>query len=100
MFTVLVNRALLVPVLETQAHAWMLDWDESDAFLRPVREELSQMNTLLKPMWDFGPWTMSYYDRVTIYPLTSDGFAEGYTPEEGTKEMISRGKETNLHVLW
>ena len=52
---VLVNRALLVQVLETQAHAWMLDWDESDAFLRPVREELSQMNTLLKPMWDFWP---------------------------------------------
>ena len=41
------------------------------------------MNTLLQPMWDFGPWTRSYHDRVTIYPLTTDGFAEGYTPEEG-----------------
>ena len=61
----------------------MADWDESDAFLMPPRQSLSSINQALKPAWDFGPWAESYYGRLTIFPLTSDGFAQGSVQEVG-----------------
>ena len=60
-----------------------VDWDESDAYLRPQREGQSCLNGLMRPMWDFGLWAASYFSRICIYALTEDGFTDGFVPEVG-----------------
>ena len=74
-YMALTVRAAINRTLARRGEVVVADWDESHAFLMPPRDSLTLLNVALKPVWDFGPWSEQYYSRVTIYPLTVDGFA-------------------------
>ena len=76
-YIVLAIRAAGLHTLRREGSLGTVAWDESDAFLRPLRDTLTHVNRPLDPMWDFGPWAEGYFSRITTFPLTSDGFGEG-----------------------
>ena len=49
-FMVLVLRAVRTHTLLRVGQFAVVDWDESDAYLRPERHEETQLNALLRPM--------------------------------------------------
>ena len=50
-------------------------------------------------MWHFG-WSDEYFSRITIFPLTSEGFAEGFVPEVGYKQGDNVSGEAYQPLLW
>ena len=42
-----------------------------------------QMNRILSPMWDYGPWAVGFYAQLRIRVVSADGLTKGYTPHEG-----------------
>ena len=82
-FMDLALRAVQTHTLLTIRRFATVDWDESDAYLRPHRQDQTFLNRLLHPMWDYGPWAASYFCKVCIHALTEDGFTGGFVPEVG-----------------
>ena len=79
----LTSRAACTSSLETYGSVARCGWDESDAYLRKQRDLISPMNSLLHPMWDYGPWAAGFYAQLQIRVVSSDGLTDGYTPFEG-----------------
>ena len=59
------------------------DWDESDAYLRVVREFTQHLLHCLPHVWDYSHWAHSFYSRLVIRVITREGFAPPFSTGEG-----------------
>ena len=64
------------------------NWDLSDAYLRPARQDETNLNILL----DFGPWSTDYFPWVVLFVLIDDRFTEGFVPEVGYNQGGNSGQ--------
>ena len=79
----LVARAATYTALSTHGSCAICDWDESDAYLRVLRQDNSRLCSRLRATWDFGPWADGFYNRLVIRVATREGFAHPFSTEEG-----------------
>ena len=79
----LVARAAAYTALSTHGTCAICDWDESDAYLRVLRQDNSRLCSRLRATWDFGPWADGLYSRLVIRVATREGFAHPFSTEEG-----------------
>ena len=79
----LVARAAAYTALSTHGTCTICDWDESDAYLRVLRQDNSRLCSRLRATWDFGPWADGFYSRLVIRVATREGFAHPFSTEEG-----------------
>ena len=79
----LVARAATYTALSTHGTCAICDWDESDAYLRVLRQDNSRLCSRLRATWDFGPWADGFYSRLVIRVATREGFAHPFSTEEG-----------------
>ena len=79
----LVARAAAYTALSTHGTCAICDWDESDAYLRVLRQDNSRLCSRLRATWDFGPWADGFYSRLVIRVATREGFAHPFSTEEG-----------------
>ena len=71
-------RAAICRTPARQGEVAVADWDEFDAFLMPPRDSWMFLNSALKPLWEFDPWSEQYYHQRKLHPLRIDGFGQGY----------------------
>ena len=83
LFMALVTRAAITASLQDYGVAELADWDESDAFFRNQRDQVSALSRVFPGVWDRGEWCQQYFDRLEIHPLISDGFAPPFVTGEG-----------------
>ena len=79
----LVARAAAYTALSTHGTCAICDWDESDAYLRVLRQDNSRLCSRLRATWDFGPWADGFYSRLVIRVATREGFADPFSTGEG-----------------
>ena len=79
----LVARAATYTALSTHGTCAICDWDESDAYLRVLRQDNSRLCSHLRASWDFGPWADGFYSRPVIRVATREGFAHPFSTEQG-----------------
>ena len=82
-FMAVTFRAAVVSSLSHNRTCCFADWDESNAYLMVIRADAEQLYSLLQPAWNGGSWCEQYFGRLHIHPLTTDGFAPAFTPDEG-----------------
>ena len=82
-FVALAARAAATLCLVQYANVALAKWDESDVYFRVVRGQTTQVMQLAAPAWDFGSWSVQFYGRQLICPLTCGGFPEPVAPQEG-----------------
>ena len=58
-----------------------------------VRGQTTQVMQLAAPAWDFGSWSVQFYGRQLICPLTSDWFPEPVAPQEGHNRVCRMAGE-------
>ena len=75
-------RASLAVHLAHSDTMWLLDWDESDAFLRVCRSTLPDILEGTS-CWNFSEWSKHYYSRLRIWPVTPEGLAPPFNTSEG-----------------
>ena len=75
-FMALKPRAAAVSSLYLHRICCMTEWDESNG------DDAPELFPLLSPSWNRGVWSPQYFGRITVHPLTSDGFALGFLPPE------------------
>ena len=98
----LAARAAATMCLVKFAAVALAKWDESDAYFRVVRGQTTQVMQLAVPAWDLGSWSMQFYGRQLICPLTSDGFPEPGAPHEGHNQgcrMAGQGFNSTQAVI-
>ena len=101
-FVALAARAAATLCLVKFAAVALAKWDESDAYFRVVRGQTTQVMQLAAPAWDFGSWSVQFYGRQLICPLTSDGFPEPVAPQEGHNQgcrMAGEGFNSTQAVI-
>ena len=82
-FMVLVGRAAVYVSLLEHGSCAICDWDESDAYLRVVREFTHHLLHCLPHVWDYSRWAHSFYSRLVIRVITREGFAPPFSTGEG-----------------
>ena len=101
-FVALAARAAATICLVNFATVALAEWDESDAYFRVVRGQTTQVMQLAAPAWDFGSWSVQFYGRQLICPLTCDGFPESVAPQEGHNQgcrMAGEGFNSTQAVI-
>ena len=86
-FLALTLRAAVAKTVDQFGAAWLIDWDESDAFLRVDRGTLPTLLERQAPAWDFSSWARDYYVRLRIRPVSG----EGLCPADVTGEGFNQG---------
>ena len=86
-FVALAARAAGTVCLVKFAAVTLAKWEESYAYFCVVRSQTSQVMKLAAPTWDFGSSSVQFYGRQLICPLTSDGFRQPVSPEEGHNQV-------------
>ena len=82
-FVAVTFRAVVVSSLSHHRTCCLADWDESNTLLMVIRAEAQQLYSLLQPAWNARSCCEQYFGRLHIHPLTIDGFAPAFTPDEG-----------------
>ena len=82
-FMVLAGRAAVYSSLQEHGSCALCDWDESDAYMRVVREATHQLLRCLPHVWDYCDWARRYYGRLVIRVITREGFAAPFSTGEG-----------------
>ena len=82
-FMVLVGRAAVYTSLLEQSSCAICDWDESDAYLRVVREFSHRLLGCLPHVWDYSQWAHNFHSRLVIWVITCEGFAPPFSTGEG-----------------
>ena len=82
-FMVLVGRAAAYSSLLEHGSCAICDWDESDAYLRVVREFTHHLLRCLPGVWDYSRWARSFYGPLVIQVITREGFAPPFSMGEG-----------------
>ena len=54
------------PILPPHGSCTLCDWDESDAYVRVVREEVHHLLCCLPHVWDYSTWAHKVYSRPVI----------------------------------
>ena len=63
------GRAAVYASLVARGSCAVCDWDESDAYLRVVKESTGGLLRCLPGVWDYSDWAHRYYSRFVILPL-------------------------------
>ena len=58
-------------------------WGRIQRISHGLNSEAEQLYSLLQPAWNGGSWCEQYFGRLHIHPLSADGFAPAFTPDEG-----------------
>ena len=82
-FMVLVGRAAAYSSLLEHGSCAICDWDESDAYLRVVREFTHHLLHCLPGVWDYSRWASDFYGPLVIRVITREGFAPPFSTGEG-----------------
>ena len=82
-FMVLVGKAAVYTSLLEQSSCAICDWDESDAYLRVVREFSHRLLGCLPHVWDYSQLAHDFYSRLVIWVITCEGFAPPFSTGEG-----------------
>ena len=82
-FKAVTFRAAVVSSLSHHRTCCFAGWDKSNAYPMVIRAEAEQLYSLLQPACNGGSWCEQYFGRLHIHPLTTDGFAPAFTPDEG-----------------
>ena len=98
----LVGRAAAYSSLATHGSCAICDWDESDAYLRVVRESTGGLLRCLPGVWDYSAWAHRYYSRLVIRVITRDGFAPPFSTGEGGNQgdaFAALHYQTPSHII-
>ena len=101
-FMVLVGRAATYSSLLEHGSCAICDWDESDAYLRVVREFTRHLLHCLPHVWDYSRWAHDFYSRLIIRVITREGFAPPFSTGEGGNQgdaFAALHYQTPSHVL-
>ena len=82
-FMVLVGRAAIYASLLEHGSCAICDWDQSDAYLRVVREFTQRLLHCLLHVWDCSQWAHNFYIRLVIRVITCEGFAPPFSTGKG-----------------
>ena len=98
----IVGRAAVYCSLVTRGSCAVCDWDESDAYLRVVRESTGDLLRCLPGVWDYSAWAHKYYSRLVIRVITRDGFAPPFSTGEGGNQgdaFAALHYQTPSHII-
>ena len=101
-FMVLVGRAATYSSPLEHGSCAICDWDESDAYLRVVREFTHHLLHCLPHVWDYSRWAHDFYSRLIIRVITREGFAPPFSTGEGGNQgdaFAALHYQTPSHVL-
>ena len=66
-YVALVLRALQMHTIVTWHCSSSVDWNVSDSYLHPQREDQGFLNAHLQPKCKFEPWSSALFSRIVIY---------------------------------
>ena len=98
----LVGRAAAYSSLAAHGACAICDWDESDAYLRVVRESTGGLLRCLPGVWDYSSLAHRYYSRLVIRVITRDGFAPPFSTGEGGNQgdaFAALHYQTPSHII-
>ena len=81
-FMVLVGRAAAYSSLLEHGSCATCDWDESNAYLRVVREFTHHLLRCLPGVWDYSRWASDFYGRLVMRVITREDFAPRFSTGE------------------
>ena len=99
---VLAGRAAVYSSLQEHGLCALCDLDESEAYLRVVREATHQLLRCLPHVWDYSGWARRYYGRLVIKVITREGFAPPFSSGEGGNQgdaFAALHYQAPIHVL-
>ena len=96
------GRAAVYASLASHGSCAVCDWDESDAYLRVVREYTGGLLRCLPGVWDYSDWAHRYYSRLVIRVITREEFAPPFSTGEGGNQsdaFAALHYQTPSHII-